>query len=90
MRRRVSWIEMSPGGSRHEHINAIGDLSWRLTKSQAIASIDSGSDEFYVLDAKNPRICSTVGVVTPKDGAPYLRTHRDGVWDDNLLALPRR
>ena len=30
-----------------------------------------------------------VGVVHPQYGPPYLRTHADGVWTDNLLALPR-
>jgi hypothetical protein len=31
-----------------------------------------------------------VGVVRPPVGPPYLRTHADGVWTNNLLALPRR
>ncbi|MEN4450123.1 DUF3892 domain-containing protein [Mycobacterium sp. SM3041] len=30
-----------------------------------------------------------VGVVTPQVGPKYLRTYADGVWTDNLLALPR-
>ncbi|MFD9461153.1 DUF3892 domain-containing protein [Streptomyces sp. NPDC060027] len=29
-------------------------------------------------------------MVTPTRGAKYLRTHADGVWTNNLLALPRR
>ncbi|WP_344391902.1 DUF3892 domain-containing protein [Streptomyces vastus] len=28
-------------------------------------------------------------VVTPAYGEKYLRTYADGVWTDNLLALPR-
>jgi hypothetical protein len=29
-----------------------------------------------------------VGVVRPTDGrAPFLRTHADGYWNDNLLSL---
>jgi hypothetical protein len=31
----------------------------------------------------------TVGVVRPENRPPYIRTYADGVWTDNLLALPR-
>jgi hypothetical protein len=29
-----------------------------------------------------------VGVVKPQGGQPYLRTHADGKWTNNLLNLP--
>ncbi|MEU3862984.1 DUF3892 domain-containing protein [Streptomyces sp. NPDC028722] len=29
-------------------------------------------------------------MVTPPRGEKYLQTHADGVWTNNLLALPRR
>ncbi|MFI6014066.1 DUF3892 domain-containing protein [Streptomyces sp. NPDC051243] len=29
-------------------------------------------------------------MVTPPHGEKYLQTRADGVWTDNLLALPRR
>jgi Protein of unknown function (DUF3892) len=41
-----------------------------------------------VEDARGNR--ADVGVVTPTHGAKYLRTYADGVWTDNLLALPRK
>ena len=28
-------------------------------------------------------------ILRTPEGAPYLRTYADGVWTDNLLALPR-
>ena len=28
------------------------------------------------------------GVVEPAGKVPYLRTHADGTWDDNLKSLP--
>ncbi|MER5618762.1 DUF3892 domain-containing protein [Streptomyces sp. NPDC002215] len=31
-----------------------------------------------------------VAVVTPPRSEKYLRTYADGVWTNNLLALPRR
>lgn len=29
-----------------------------------------------------------VGVTQPEAGGPYLRTHADGSWSDNLRSLP--
>ncbi|WP_240793257.1 DUF3892 domain-containing protein [Arthrobacter crystallopoietes] len=30
-----------------------------------------------------------VGVIKPDNAAPYLRTYADGLWNNNLLPLPR-
>ena len=30
-----------------------------------------------------------IGVVRPASHAPYLRSHADGHWTNNLLELPR-
>lgn len=78
------------GGTRHEHIAEVrwrnlttGDsgnssrqqmVDWvRANPGQAV--VDHGGHRAYVgiIDA------------TP----PYIRTYADGVWNDNLLALPR-
>ncbi|QDG65292.1 DUF3892 domain-containing protein [Pseudarthrobacter sp. NIBRBAC000502772] len=32
---------------------------------------------------------AAVAVVKPQGGTPYLRTHADGMWNNNLLSLPR-
>lgn len=77
--------------SSHEHITHIGNPyanpPWKWTREAVIASIDGGTNTFYVVDHKNGKR-SEVGVVRP-DGRPaYLRTHADGDWNDNLLALP--
>lgn len=53
---------------------------------QVIASIEARNNTFYVLDSKTGKR-SEVGVVYPEGRAPYLRTHADGYWNDNLLAL---
>jgi hypothetical protein len=46
-----------------------------------------GRTPFYLLDAQGHR--SEVGVVDPGSGRDrYVRTHADGYWNDNLLALP--
>lgn len=73
----------------HEHITHIGNTAnnWRMTREEAIRRIDSNQDAFYTIDRTTGKKVY-VGVVRG-DGmkAPYLRTHADGKWKDNLLAL---
>jgi len=74
--------------SPHEHISHVGNpqAGWEWTREQVIASIEAGTDTFYVLDKKTGKRAD-VGVVRPAGRAPYLRTYADGYWNDNLLAL---
>lgn len=74
--------------STHEHITHVGNpgAGWVWPREQVIASIDNRSNTFYVLDPMTGRR-SEVGVVRPTGRSPYLRTHADGYWNDNLLAL---
>ena len=74
--------------SAHEHITHIGNTGrWRLSREEAIRRIDSKQEAFYTVDRSTGRKMY-VGVVRG-DGlkAAYLRTHADGKWNDNLLAL---
>jgi len=73
--------------SPHEHITHLGNPSagWKWTREQVIASIDAGSNKFFVKDPYGKR--SDVAVVRPAGRAAYLRTHADGDWNDNLLSL---
>jgi hypothetical protein len=48
-----------------------------------VASIEAKSNTFYVLDPKTGKRVD-IRVV---GHAPYLRTHADGHWNDNLLSL---
>jgi hypothetical protein len=74
--------------SPHEHITHIGNpaAGWIWTREQVIASIEAKTNTFYVLDPFTGRR-SNVGVVRSTGKAPYLRTHADGDWNDNLLSL---
>ena len=74
--------------SRHEHITHLGNprTGWIWTTQQVIASIDAGTNTFYVVDPKTGKR-SEVGVIRPQGGTPDVRTHADGIWNDNLLAL---
>jgi hypothetical protein len=78
--------------SPHEHITHVGNQfatpPWKWTREQVIASIDSKTNTFYVLDPNTGKR-SDVGVVRETGKQPYLRTHADGTWNNNLLSLPQ-
>lgn len=74
--------------SPHEHITHVGnpDAGWEWTREQVIASIEAKENTFFVDDPKTGKR-SYVGVVRVAGKAPYLRTHADGDWNNNLLSL---
>jgi hypothetical protein len=74
--------------SRHEHITHIGNITdqWMLTREEVIRRIDAKTEAFYTLDRTTNRKMY-IGVVREAGKNPFLRTHADGKWNDNLLAL---
>jgi hypothetical protein len=72
--------------SPHEHITHIGNSAggWRITIASAVNRISSGTDSFYTQNAQGGRV--EIAVVREAGKQPYLRTHADGQWNDNLLA----
>jgi Protein of unknown function (DUF3892) len=85
---RVTCITKPNPASPHEHITHVGNpaANWEWTRERVIASIEAETNTFYVHDSKTGKR-SEVGVVYPQGRSPYLRTHADGYWNDNLLAL---
>jgi len=84
----VTCINKPNRSSPHEHITHIGDTAgkWRLTLESAIQRIDGGQEKFYTIDKSTGRKVY-IGVVRNDGGKPpYLKTHADGKWNDNLLA----
>jgi hypothetical protein len=83
---QVSCINKQPRNNPHEGITHLGGNNggWKWTRDQVVASINQGTNTFFTL-ANGRRV--DVGVVNGPNG-PYVRTHADGVWTDNLLALP--
>ena len=79
---QITCINLSKGGSRHEHITHAGSNTWRATVAQVVASLQSGHT-FFVRDSRGNR--AEVGWVNANP--PYIRTHADGVVTDNLLSL---
>jgi hypothetical protein len=77
------------GGMGHEHI---AEVRWRdpgngntgASSRETMVNWINNKGDARVNDGNNE---VRVGVVDARP--PYLRTHADGKWTDNLLALPR-
>lgn len=82
----ITHIRMSPPSANdHEHITHV---QWRqqlntgtTTRAAMVDFIDEGNS-VYVGGTPD----AAVGVV--RADPPYLRTHADGQWNNNLLSLP--
>lgn len=85
---QVTCITKPHPQSAHEHITHLGNpaAGWKWSRDQVIASIDAGANTFFVIDPRTGKR-SNVGVVRTAGKAPYLRTHADGDWNNNLLSL---
>lgn len=86
---RVTHIRLSPDGTRHEHItevrwtNPTTGATGDSTRQQMVDFLTGGANRAVVV-AGGTEV--EIGVVNAHP--PYIRTHADGVWTDNLLALP--
>jgi len=85
---QVTCITKPHPQSAHEHITHVGNpgAGWKWPAEQVIASIESDSNMFFVIDPYTGKR-SDVGVVRLVGGRPNLRTHADGDWNNNLLSL---
>ncbi|MGD0742094.1 MAG: DUF3892 domain-containing protein [Acidimicrobiales bacterium] len=78
------------GGTRHEHIasvrwvNPSSQETGSSTRETMVDWIENKGGAAFVTDGQN-----TVSVAVVDAHPKYLRTYADGVWTDNLLALPR-
>ena len=81
---QVTCINKQPRNDTHEGITHLGGSTWKWTRQQVITSIEQGTNTFYTM-VNNKR--ANVGVVDGPNGK-YVRTHADGYYNDNLLALP--
>lgn len=82
---------MSLGGTRNEHIT---DVKWlqehdgktgSMSKQRAVAWLEQNGNKAYVQGLQSR---TEVGVVLEAGKEPYMRTHANGKWNDNLLSLP--
>jgi len=90
---QITAVRLS-GGTTHEHIthlwwtNPADAKTGDNTRAQIVTWIEDKKGQAYTSDTGGHR--AEVAVVTPPRGEKYLRTRADGVWTNNLLALPRR
>ncbi len=81
---QVTCVNKPDRNSPHEHITHLGGAQWRLTREDVIRRIDSRTDTFYTLVGGKR---ADVVVRREQGKAPYVQTHADGYWNNNLLAL---
>jgi hypothetical protein len=81
---QVRCINKTPRNDPHHGITHLGGQGWKWSRELVIQSIEAGTNTFYTY-VNGSR--SEVGVVDGPYGK-YVRTHADGKWNDNLLALP--
>ncbi len=86
---QVIAIQMA-GGSQHEHI---AELRWRNPETGATGEASRADMVSFIRDKRGQAYVQDgsfhnwIGVVDAH--TPYVRTHADGRWNNNLLALPR-
>lgn len=80
---QVTCINKQPRNNTHEGITHLGGTDWRWTRQQVIDSIENGSNTFFT-NVGGKR--ANIAVIDGQNGK-YVRTHADGQWNDNLLAL---
>ena len=88
---QVTCINKPNRMSSHEHITHIGNITngpankWRLTREETIRRIEAKEETFYTVDRSTGNKMY-IGAVRETGRNPFLRTHADGKWNDNLLA----
>ncbi len=80
---QITCIKKQNRDSKHEGITHLGGNGWKWPRQKVIESINAKTNTFFTyVNGKR----ADVAVVKGPNG-DYLRTHADGVWNDNLLAL---
>jgi hypothetical protein len=87
---RIDCVNKPDRNSPHERITHVGGANpaggrWKDTVANIVAFIESKHHRFYTSEDGSS---AWVGVRTSTAGNKFLQTYADGVWRDNLLALP--
>jgi hypothetical protein len=86
MYRQVTCVDRRPRVNPHEGITRLGGRGWGpLRRYQVVTLIEAKVHTFYLL-IEGRR--AEVEVVREPDKPAYVRAQVDGVWNDDLLALP--
>jgi len=81
---QVTCINKQPRHNPYDGITHLGGFGWRDTRADVVRKIRNGTNSYYTLVNGNR---GNISIVKGENG-DYLRTHADGKWNDNLLALP--
>ena len=82
----VTYIRSAGASDTHVGISHLGGPQWSLAKTEVVDAIDSGEHTFYVLSrGRRIQLAVVSGAIDR-----YVRGRVDGMWTDDLLALPRQ
>lgn len=89
---RCTKVRLSNGGYHHEHITHIawvqdGTTVEKVSTRAEMVTFVEGGGKAYVKDAKGN--IAYLAVRVSSAGNKYVQTYADGIYSDNLLALPR-
>ena len=85
---RIDCVNKPNRNSPHEHITHVGGPAggrWKDTTANVVRFIENQEHRFYTQEGN---ASAWVGVRTSAAGNKFLQTYADGIWKDNLLALP--
>ena len=83
---RITCITKSIPSGGYQHITHAGNASGTWPVDLIINHIDNKIDTFFVKDDATGKRAE-VGVVREAGKRPFIRTHADGYYNDNLLSL---
>ena len=81
---QVTCINKIPRNDPHHGITHLGGPGWKGTRQQVINDINSGANRFFTSVGGKTAFLA----VREHENGSYVQTYADGVWNDNLLALP--
>ena len=88
---RIAHVRFSTTSKTHETIT---DYKWTNLQDNSTSSSSKATMVDWIDNRGGTAVVGSgpaqvnVGVVHPASGQPFLRTHADGKWSNNLLSLP--
>lgn len=83
MATQITCIVPDASNDPDRRIDAVGGDGWRKSEDEVIAEIEAGAEYYVEVDGDSARV-----EVGKHRGRKHLRTHLDGIAENNLVALP--